>query len=73
MTLGSKGLPSEGHLSKTTITVGAITCTIKSDAKVAKTIDRFGCVAMFDAQITPKKVKAKDIVQPVKIEKIEKM
>jgi hypothetical protein len=73
--LSSKGLPSDDHMSKTTITVGSIDCRIAADDKAAKTVDRFTCdVGLRESLVfTPKKVKIKDIVQPVKIEKQEKM
>lgn len=72
--LSSKGLPSDDHMSKTTITVASIACRIGADEKAAKTVDRFTCdVGLRQSLvITPKKVKIKDLVQPVKMEKQEK-
>ncbi len=43
---GGKGLTSDDHTSKSTITVASITCTIASDAKAPKTADRFSCDAV---------------------------
>jgi len=71
--LGSKGLPSDDHMSKTTITVASISCRIGPDDKAPKSVDRFSCdVGLRESRvITPKKMKIKDLVQPVKIEKQE--
>lgn len=44
--LGGKGLTSDDHMSKSTITVASITCTIGSDTKAPKTADRFSCDAV---------------------------
>lgn len=74
--LGSRGLPSEAHMSKTTITVASIACRITPDAKAPKSIDRFGCEVglrqPLPTAITPKKKPIKDIVQPVRMEKQER-